>query len=87
MTAVKHDPGAERDFYAKLLLWFAAWPMAFGWLFLVAGTGVFLLATGVLMVSAGVALAPSWKRAAFGLLAIAAGCAPIWLLLAWFAFA
>jgi hypothetical protein len=85
MAAAVHRPDDERDFYAKVLLWLAAWPVAFGWLFLVAGTGIFLLATGLLMVIVGVALSPSWKRAAFGLLALAIGGAPIWFLLAWLA--
>jgi hypothetical protein len=47
MEASVSPVGSERDFYGRLLLWFAAWPIAFGWLFLVAGTGVFLLATGL----------------------------------------
>ena len=85
MEASVSPVGSERDFYGRLLLWFAAWPIAFGWLFLVAGTGVFLLATGLLMAIAGVALAPSWKRGALGTVALVVGCAPIWFLLAWFA--
>ncbi len=75
-----------RDFYSRLCLWLAPYPLFMGWIFLVAGIGVLFIALGVGMTIAGVALHPSWRRLLAAVLALAVGCAPIWFILAWFAF-
>ena len=73
----------DRSFYSWLLIWSAAPALCFGWLFLVAGTGVFLLGAGLLMIVAGVLLRVSWARAGAGFVALVAGCSPLIVLLAW----
>jgi hypothetical protein len=75
-----------RSFYSWLLLTSTPFAIAGGWLFLVAGTGVYLIAAGLAMMLAGVLLRPSWSRAAAGASALAVGCAPFWALIAWIAF-
>lgn len=74
---------ADRDFYSWLLLSLAALPLFMGWLFLVAGTGVYLMTAGLAMIAVGLAIRWSWPRFAVGLSALAVGCWPLWALLVW----
>jgi hypothetical protein len=77
--------GEDRSFYSSLLLAFAPFAIAGGWLFLVAGTGMYLAVAGLAMAVAGVLLQPSWPRAAAAVAGLVAGCVPFWALLAWIA--
>jgi len=75
--------GSSREFVSRLLLALGAFPMAFGWLFLVSGIGIVYLALGVVMIIVGVGLNWSWRRVGFGIGAMIAGSSPILFLLVW----
>ena len=73
----------SRRFYSTVLLWAAPAAIVFGWLFAFSGTGAVLIAAGLVMEAAALALARSWKRFAAATAGILVGCWPFWLLLAW----
>ena len=72
-----------RQFLSTLLIAFGPWPLLFGWLFLEAGTGAFLLLTGLAMEAAGVALWPTIRRAVAAMGALVVGLAPVGFIVAW----
>ncbi len=58
--------------------------MLFGWLFLEAGTGLWLLGLGIVAMAAGIALRPTRGRALAAIVGFAAGCSPVIFLVLWF---
>lgn len=79
----KQDSASARQFLSTLLIAFGPWPLIFGWLFLAAGTGGFLLLAGLAMEVAGVLLWPTVRRAGAALAAIALGCSPVVFIVVW----
>lgn len=71
------------EFFSRLLIALAPFPLFFGWIFLVAGIGIVFLLLGLAFIVVGISLRWSWKRLAWGMLAVLAGCSPILFLMVW----
>jgi hypothetical protein len=83
---MRHVQADDRRFYSTVLLATVPLQVTFGWLFLMAGTGQWLLLSGLITAVAGVVLAPSILRLLAGLIGLMLGCAaPFALLFFWFA--